>query len=172
MQVGVETYGGGLWGTWWDRDLGVAGRVIVADSSDKDCSSFSSKLVHIDRPLLRIPNLAIHLNRSANDGYKPNIEENMVPILALAQKSVADQLNAKTDADVESQPGVTGTPTMQSKHHSTLLEILAQELQVSPDQINDFELSLFDTQGASYGGANAEFINSARLGNFTSLRWW
>jgi aspartyl aminopeptidase len=169
IQVGVETYGGGLWSTWWDRDLGLSGRVIVAADASQDCSTFHSKLVHINRPILRIPNLAIHLNRSANDGYKANIEDNMVPILGL----VSDQLNSKAAADsagaeAEGAAGVVGTPTMQSKHHSTLLNILAQELDVSPEQIQDFELSLFDTQGATIGGAHNEFINSARLDNLMS----
>lgn len=167
LQVGVETYGGGLWSTWWDRDLGLAGRVIVADSPSASCTSFQSRIVHINRPILRIPNLAIHLNRGANDGYKPNLEDNMVPILGLAQKEVADQLNASASED-SAPSGPVGTPIMTTKHNSTLLSLLAQELSVAPEQIQDFELSLFDTQPSSIGGAHNEFINSARLDNLMS----
>jgi len=56
-QIGVECYGGGLWHTWFDRDLGVSGRVLIQE----DNGMISQKLVKIDRPILRIPNLAIHM---------------------------------------------------------------------------------------------------------------
>ncbi|CAO1634017.1 unnamed protein product [Sympodiomycopsis kandeliae] len=171
LQVGVDSYGGGLWSTWWDRDLGLAGRVVVSDSADADCGTFSSKLIHIARPILRIPNLAIHLNRSANDGYKANVEENMVPILGLVKENIEGQMNAPATGDdgaTSTTNEAVGSPTMQSKHHPTLLNILSQALNVAPEQIQDFELSLFDTQPASIGGASNEFINSARLDNLMS----
>ncbi|GAW07672.1 aspartyl aminopeptidase [Lentinula edodes] len=70
LQVGIETYGGGIWHSWLDRDLSVAGRVITSNGSGE----FKSRLIKVDRPILRIPSLAIHLDRGVNDSLKFNQE--------------------------------------------------------------------------------------------------
>jgi aspartyl aminopeptidase len=149
LQVGVETYGGGLFHTWFDRDLGVAGRVIVRESD----SSFCSKLVLINKPIMRIPTLAIHLDREVSTAFTFNKETHLRPVIATAVRA---QLEATADKK-------DGAP--KAKHHSVLLQLLAKELNVTVDQIADFELCLFDTQGANVGGALDEFIFSPRLDN-------
>lgn len=157
IQVRVECYGGGIWHTWFDRDLTLAGRVIVAQTPNK----FVTKLVHVKRPLLRIPTLAIHLDRTVNEAMKLNKEDNTIPILGLASKA-AEALNAKAQS---AESNFTGSPVMTEKHHSVLLDVLAKELGCEVDQIQDFELSLADTQPSSLGGVNNEFIFAPRLDN-------
>ncbi|KDN49618.1 putative aspartyl aminopeptidase [Tilletiaria anomala UBC 951] len=162
MQCSVETYGGGLWSTWFDRDLSIAGRVIVADSHAQ--TSFTSKLVHIKEPLLRIPNLAIHLNRGAGDNFQFNVEDNTLPILGLSAAAELNKESANASDDAHVNQGV-GTPTMTSKHHPVLLQLLSKELGCDVEQIQDFELSLYDTQPAAVGGVDNAFIFSPRLDN-------
>ncbi|KAH9943345.1 aspartyl aminopeptidase [Epithele typhae] len=155
MQVGVETYGGGTWHTWFDRDLGVAGRVVVADKS----GNFHTKLVKIDKPIMRIPNLAIHLERGSADNFKFNMESEFVPILALEH-----QLNAKGE-DTRSSQTSPSASSIQANHHPALLKLLATELSVAPETIHDFELHLFDVNKSVLGGLNSEFVFSPRLDN-------
>ncbi|EFA80282.1 aspartyl aminopeptidase [Heterostelium album PN500] len=147
LQVGCETYGGGLWYTWFDRDLTLAGRVIVKVGEN----NYESKLVHIKRALLRIPSLAIHLDRSVNtDGFKMNTQRHLVPI-------IASQLNSKLvglDENVDN-----------TKHHPLLLDILSKELHCAVGDIVNFDLSVCDTQPGTIGGALSEYIHSPRLDN-------
>ena len=86
-RLATEKYGGMLMHTWLDRPLSIAGRVIVETEN-----GVQSKLVDIDRDLLLIPNVAIHMNRQANDGYKWNPVSDTVPLLG--GKDAAGKLNA------------------------------------------------------------------------------
>ncbi|EKM59371.1 uncharacterized protein PHACADRAFT_249819, partial [Phanerochaete carnosa HHB-10118-sp] len=154
LQVGVETYGGGIWHSWFDRDLSLAGRIVITDKK----GGFTSKLVKIDRPLLRIPTLAIHLDRSVNDGFKFNKETELVPIAGL----VEEQLNTEKEKSADKKSGAS---SIQDNHHSALLAVLSEELSVTPEEIHDFELHLYDVQPASLAGLNNEFIFASRLDN-------
>ncbi|KJE94975.1 aspartyl aminopeptidase [Capsaspora owczarzaki ATCC 30864] len=156
VSLGVECYGGGLWHTWFDRDLTVAGRAIVRAVDGQ----LQHRLVHIKRPILRVPTLAIHLNREVNsDGFKFNTETQLVPMLATAVKS---RLEKTKGDDGKRRAGVEG------KHHSTFLKLLSEELECSVDTIVDFELCLADTQPSAIGGLENEFIFSPRLDNLMS----
>ncbi|XP_010694703.1 probable aspartyl aminopeptidase isoform X2 [Beta vulgaris subsp. vulgaris] len=154
LMLNVQTYGGGLWHTWFDRDLSVAGRVIVRT----DDGSFVQRLVKIKRPLLRIPTLAIHLDRTVNqDGFKPNLETNLVPLLSTR---CIEELSESKDKGP--------TKSLKAWHHPQLLEVLSRELDCSIDDIVTLELNVCDTQLSCLGGMNNEFIFSGRLDNLAS----
>lgn len=159
LQVGVETYGGGIWHSWFDRDLSVAGRVLVRDGGD-----FVQRLVRVDKPLLRIPTLAIHLDRQSN--FDPNKETELFPIAGL----VAAQLNedgGPGDGAAAGDDDAEPLAEMTRRHHPALLRVVADELGVDVAVIADFELVLYDTQKSCIGGLADELIFSARLDNLS-----
>lgn len=159
LEVGVQTYGGGLWYTWFDRDLTVAGRMIVREVKDGSVS-YSHKLVRIEEPIMRIPTLAIHLDRGINsDGFKLNTHSHLVPVLAT---SVKEELNK---AAVDNGVPTEGKKQSGKVHHSILLQLLASQVGCEPVDICDFELQACDTQPSIVAGAMKEFIFSGRLDN-------
>ncbi|CAE6522513.1 unnamed protein product [Rhizoctonia solani] len=145
------------------RDLSLAGRVIV---TEKGGTKFTSRLVNLKRPLLRIPTLAIHLDRTVNDSFKFNQETQFIPILG----QIASQLNGPPvleTSDKNPVIGATGS-NVQTNHHTALIDLIAEDISVSPEEIHDFELCLYDVQPSQAGGINNEFIFSPRLDNLMS----
>ncbi|KAL2393175.1 Aspartyl aminopeptidase [Exophiala dermatitidis] len=165
LQVGVETYGGGLWHTWFDRDLGIAGRVMVRGED----GNVVQKLVHIDKPILRVPTLAIHLDRQETFSF--NKETQLFPIAGLvaAELKRQDEKKAKSGAkdeneDEQAKP-FAPLKALTTRHHPYIVELIASNAGVAPEHVVDFEIVLYDTQKACIGGLNDEFIFSARLDN-------
>eukprot|EP00823_Brevimastigomonas_motovehiculus_P005225 TRINITY_DN372_c0_g1_i1.p1 TRINITY_DN372_c0_g1~~TRINITY_DN372_c0_g1_i1.p1 ORF type:complete len:506 (-),score=108.54 TRINITY_DN372_c0_g1_i1:351-1811(-) len=172
LQLAVECYGGGLWHTWFDRDLSVAGRVLVA--KDK---ALHSMLVKIKRPILRIPSLAIHMNRSVNDsGFLFNLQQHLSPILATStiiekeqkknEKCVCEK-DQKEDKEKKEEKK-DDKEKAEDEHHSALMECIAKELSVKPEDIKAVELMLYDTQPAQLGGLTSEFVYGRGLDNLCS----
>lgn len=167
VQLGVQPYGGGIWYTWFDRDLTVAGRVFVR-RGDKTCH----ELVQINRPILSIPSLAIHLNRTVNKGFDVNCQNHLPPILAtevkakLAMPASAPGANKKRKSE-EAKDGKDDADADPSalRNSPLLLKLLADELKCAPEDILTFDLQLCDTQPSAIGGACNEFIYSGRLDN-------
>uniref|UniRef100_A0A7R9U6Z2 aspartyl aminopeptidase n=1 Tax=Pinguiococcus pyrenoidosus TaxID=172671 RepID=A0A7R9U6Z2_9STRA len=150
--VAVAGYGGGLWHTWFDRDLTVAGRALVREGP-----RIVHRLVKIERPILRTSTLAIHLTKGDERGsFSPNLQQHLYPMLATAIKESAMMGKKKSDSK-------------DAKHSPLLLHILMEHLGCETEQdILDFELQLCDTQPSMIGGAANEFIFSGRLDNLCS----
>lgn len=166
LQVGVETYGGGLWHTWFDRDLSIAGRVMVRS----DDGTILQKLIKLDRPILRVPTLAIHLDRQ--ESFTFNKETQLFPIAGLVAAELdrtggAGKTDSVTDTaqDGEDKPSFAPLKHVSDRHHSHIVELIAQEASVEAAAVTDFEVVLYDTQKACLGGLNNELIFSARLDN-------
>merc|ERR1719153_1001789 len=147
VQVAAECYGGGLWHTWFDRDLTLAGCVVLEEEG-----SFVRRLVNIKRPILRVPSLCIHL-QSADEraSFAPNKETNLQPILAMVESALNKEKMENEKYD--------------KRHCSQLLSLLCEELKCEPQQIKDLELTLCDTQAGAVWGASMEFLSSPRLDN-------
>jgi aspartyl aminopeptidase len=132
-QLGVEVYGGALLNSWLDRDLALAGRVTLRDGG----TGHSTRLVLLDRPRLRVPQLAIHLDRDVNEkGLMLNKQDHLAPVLGLESSGEAD-----------------------------LVALLASSLGVSVADVVHFDLMLYDTLPPARGGAHDELFFSARLDN-------
>ncbi|PTU73438.1 M18 family aminopeptidase [Pseudomonas mangrovi] len=139
LQLGVEVYGGALLAPWFDRDLSLAGRVTFRRDGKVE-----SQLIDFRDPIACIPNLAIHLNREANQGWAINAQNELPPILA--------QVPGEERADFR----------------ALLAEQLSLEHGLVADAVLDYELSFYDTQSAAVIGLNRDFIAGARLDNLLS----
>ena len=138
VKLNTEVYGGPIMSTWFDRPLTIAGRVIVRGA---DAFSPETMLLHVQRPLLQISNLAIHFNRQVNDGVKLSRQKDVLPLLG----QVTDELEK-------------GNMLM-----NVILEELNKEREVKRDDILDFDLYLADATPACTFGVHNEFISSGRL---------
>jgi aspartyl aminopeptidase len=131
-QVAVEIYGGALWNSWLDRDLGLAGRLAMFDGS--------TKLVDIRRPLLRVPQLAIHLDRQVNQGLTLDAQQHMLPIWGLGEPAAGD-----------------------------LITFLAAEAEVDPDEIAAHDLVVHDLTPPARLGEHLDLLAAPRLDNLASV---
>lgn len=139
MKLNVEKYGGMLCAPWFDRPLSVAGRILVREGD-----TIETKLVNVDRDLVMIPNLAIHMNREVNDGYKYNAQTDMLPIYS--------NMTEKGD----------------------FMSVIAENAGVKKENILGSDLYLYNRMKGSIWGANEEFVSSAKLDDtqcaFASLK--
>lgn len=140
-KLNVEVYGGMILNTWLDRPLSVAGKVVLAG---KDAFSPKTKYIDIKRPLLTIPNLAIHMNRKVNEGVELNRQKDMLPLATMLPKELKD-----TDF---------------------FADLLAKELACEKEEILSYELTVYPTENGCVFGFAEEFISSPRLDNLTAVK--
>ncbi len=138
VRLGVEIYGGPILATFTDRDLSLAGRVNVRSKNGHE-----TRLVRFTQPMLRLPNLAIHMNREVNEqGLKLNKQTELPLLYGIADAKLAAR--------------------------EQFLNHLAAELKVSAQDILTYELNVYDTQPGAFWGAEQEFIADSQLDNLAS----
>lgn len=138
LKLNTEGYGGMILSTWLDRPLAMAGRVFLRGENP---FKPVEKIVNINKPVCIIPNLAIHMNRSINDGYKYNKQTDMLPLVGLINK--------------------------QLEKDNYMVKLLASELNVEIEEIIDFDIFLYEYEKGCFTGANEEFISTGRLDNLS-----
>lgn len=138
LKLNTEGYGGAILSTWFDRPLAIAGRVVLK-SENVLCPR--QEIININRPVCIIPNIAIHMNRSINDGYKFNKQKDTLPLVGL--------INDTLEKD------------------DFLLNEISRELNVDKKEILDFDLYLYEYEKGNIIGPSEEFISSSRLDNLS-----
>ena len=138
-KLNLEAYGGGILSTWLDRPLSVAGRVALRSSD-----VFAPRMEYVDfnRPLMTIPNLAIHMNREVNKGIELNKQTDLQPVLQYMKEE---------------------------KDSRYFKELLARELGAEPEDILDYELTVYCFEDPCVLGGKEEYVSSPRLDNLTSV---
>lgn len=138
IRIGVEVYGGPILATFTDRDLSIAGRVMVRTKA-----GFEARLVKFDDALLRLPNLAIHMNREVNDKGLVLNKQNELPLIF-----------GESDAGIEAE--------------QQFLTQIAKKLKIKVEDIITFELNVFDTQKGTFWGKDQAYIANSQLDNLAS----
>lgn len=131
-QVAVEIYGGVPRDTWLDRDLGLSGRLITADGA--------AHLVAVDEPMLRVPRLAIHLDREVNEGQVLDAQNHMTPVWGLGEPETGE-----------------------------LIEFLAPLAGLPAEEVAGWDLMVHDVQPPAYLGKDRDLLASPRLDNLVSV---
>lgn len=134
VKLNTEVYGGPILNTWFDRPLSIAGRVVLRSSSPMKPRV---RLINIRRPILVIPNLAIHMNRDVNSGIEINAQKDTLPLLTMLTEGL--------------------------EKNDYLINLLSEELGTSKEEILDFDLFLYEFEKGSIVGLQNEFISSSRL---------
>lgn len=138
LKLNTEGYGGAILSTWYDRPLAIAGRIII---KTEDILYPKEEIININKPICIIPSLAIHMNRSVNDGYKFNKQKDTLPLVGL--------INETLEKD------------------DFLLNEISKNLEIDKKDILDFDLFLYEFEKGCLMGPNEEFISTGRMDNLS-----
>lgn len=154
MQLGVAPYAGAMNETWWDRDLGIGGRVLVRDEKT---GKVETKLVKLDWPIAMIPTLAPHFGTPSQGPF--NKETQMVPIIGVDNSDLFSQSSSTGEASNGIKPG-----TFAASQPEKLVKIISKHIGVTDySSIVRWELELFDSQPAQLGGLEKDLIFAGRV---------
>ncbi len=175
VRLNVEAYGGMILSTWLDRPLSVAGRVAVR----REDGGLDTRLVNLDKDLLVIPNLAVHMNREINKGYGYNPQTDMLPLMGLlSEKGPGTSAYQNAEEDLTSLPsqGLSSEEKQESKRflsageetsrqspQGMLLREAARELGIALEDILDSDLYLYVREKGRVIGRDGELLLSPRL---------
>jgi aspartyl aminopeptidase len=139
-KLNTEVYGGPILNTWMDRPLSIAGRVAL-----KSIDPFhpEMRLIDFKKPLLTIPNLAIHINREVNKGVELNKQTDTIPVIATLKESL--------------------------NKNNFFITYVAKELEVKAEDILDYDLYIYNAEEGNLIGMEEDFISCPRLDNLTSV---
>jgi aspartyl aminopeptidase len=140
LTLNVERYGGPILNTWFDRPLSIAGRIAV-----KSDEVLKPKVIHLDfqRPILIIPNLAIHMNREVNKGVEIKVQKEMQPLLT---QLIEDEIKG-----------------------NYLLDLVAEEAGVDREDVLDMDLNVYCSEEGMLVGAREEFISCPRIDDLSMV---
>lgn len=134
VKLNTEVYGGPILNTWFDRPLSIAGRVALKSENPLQPRI---ELINVKKPILIIPNLAIHMNREVNKGVEINPQKDTLPLVA--------NINKEFEKD------------------NFLLKLISKSLDIDTEDILDFEMFLYGVEKGSLVGLNEEFISVGKL---------
>jgi len=138
LRINTEAYGGMILSSWFDRPLSISGKVAL---KSKNLFEPNEQLIDLKKPLMVIPNLAIHLNREVNKGVEINKQKHVLPLLGTSEEDA----------------------------HNNILKLLAERLGVATEEILDYDLFIYNLDKAINVGINEDFICAPRLDDLSSV---
>lgn len=185
-KLNLQTYGGGQWQTWFDRDLSIAGKVVVKNPSTE---KLETRLFKVDEPIMFVPNLCIHLRKDKENFYWNNedhlksiigtdyfddlyledeVDNNLIENIkntTIDDKSSISSSSSDINSRRNNKINKVEDTYIEKKLGYKLATLLSKKLNITKDRILDYNIVLYDTHKAQLSGINKEFITSQHFDN-------